>query len=207
MARSKRKPSARAKARSVATPSEPEDLGELTSEEAAAPEGHDSSQTPEGKAAADDPDATSTTTDAQASSSEQDSDRGSGGKGGTPAGTKDPVSKKAAKNAQSSKNTGSASAKKSRDEVAEKAKDPARSRSPKKAAAAEGARSGRRTALPAQNPRWLVPTALTLLIVGLAYLVTFYLSAGTLPLPIDDWNLAAGFGIMLVGGGMLMFWK
>ena len=38
MARSKRKPSARAKARSVATPSEPEDLEELTSDEAAAAE-------------------------------------------------------------------------------------------------------------------------------------------------------------------------
>ena len=43
--------------------------------------------------------------------------------------------------------------------------------------------------------------------MGLAYLVTYYLSAGTLPLPIDDWNLAVGFGTMLVGGGMLMFWK
>lgn len=195
MARSKRKPSARAKARSVATPSEPEDLEELTSDEAAAAEGHDSSQTSDGAAAADDPGSRDAPdpADARASSSAKTGDRGSGGKSGTAAGTKDPVSKKAAKS--------------SRDEVAEKAKDPTRPRSPKKAAAAEGARSGRRTAAPAQNPRWLVPTALTLLIVGLAYLVTYYLSAGMLPLPIDDWNLAAGFGIMLVGGGMLMFWK
>ena len=28
-----------------------------------------------------------------------------------------------------------------------------------------------------------------------------------LPLPIGDWNLAAGFGLMMMGGGMLMFWK
>ena len=49
--------------------------------------------------------------------------------------------------------------------------------------------------------------AVVFLVLGLLYLVTFYLSAGQLPLPIGDWNLAAGFGLMLVGGGMLMFWK
>src|SRR5699024_2197806 len=248
MARSKRKPSGRAKARPVATPSEPEDLEALTSDEAAAADGQDSAQKPEGDAATGDPDATDAPdrADAQASSEADDvgGRRGGGGKSGTAAGTKDPVTKKSAKDpvapsrdkagtagtaGKSAKNTkhtknaestsgsksasgnqnthrgqnsksaqgssggksaGAATAKSSRDEVAEKAKDPARPRSPKKTAAAEAARSGRRAAVPAQNPRWLVPTALTLLIVGLAYLVTYYLSAGTLPLPIDDWNLA-----------------
>ena len=95
-------------------------------------------------------------------------------------------------------------------ELGEKAKDASRSKSPKKSAAAEGARSGRgrRVAATSQmNPQWLVPTAVTLLIVGLVYLVTYYLSAGTLPLPIGDWNLAAGFGLIMLGGGMFMFWK
>lgn len=95
-------------------------------------------------------------------------------------------------------------------ELGEKAKDASRSKSPKKSAAAEGARSGRgrRVAATSQmNPPWLVPTAVTLLIVGLVYLVTYYLSAGTLPLPIGDWNLAAGFGLIMLGGGMFMFWK
>lgn len=93
-------------------------------------------------------------------------------------------------------------------EVAEKAKDSTRSTSVKKAAAAESTRStGRRVAAATQNPAWLAPTAVTLLIVGLAYLVTYYISAGQLPLPIGDWNLAAGFGVLMVGGGMLMFWK
>src|SRR5690625_2405035 len=58
MARSKRKPSGRAKARPVATPSEPEDLEALTSDEAAAADGQDSAQKPEGDAATGDPDAT-----------------------------------------------------------------------------------------------------------------------------------------------------
>ena len=92
--------------------------------------------------------------------------------------------------------------------MAEKAKDSTRSTSVKKAAAAESTRStGRRVAAATQNPAWLAPTAVTLLLVGLAYLVTYYISAGQLPLPIGDWNLAAGFGVLMVGGGMLMFWK
>src|SRR5690625_3036575 len=96
MARSKRKPSGRAKARPVATPSEPEDLEALTSDEAAAADGQDSAQKPEGDAATGDPDATDAPdrADAQASSEDDDGGRGSGGKSDTAAGTKDPVSKK-----------------------------------------------------------------------------------------------------------------
>src|SRR5690625_1981898 len=99
MARSKRKPSGRAKARPVATPSEPEDLEALTSDEAAAADGQDSAQKPEGDAATGDPDATDAPdrADAQASSEDDDGGRGSGGKSDTAAGTKDPVSKKSAK--------------------------------------------------------------------------------------------------------------
>lgn len=109
---------------------------------------------------------------------------------------KDPVRKKRASDSTA---TG---------ELGEMAKDASRPKSPKRSAAAEGARTGRRVAATSQmNPPWLVPTAVTLLIVGLMYLVTYYLSAGTLPLPIGDWNLAAGFGLIMLGGGMFMFWK
>lgn len=75
-------------------------------------------------------------------------------------------------------------------------------------AEAERARNPRRrVAAQAPNPEWLAPTAVTLLIVGLVYLVTFYLSSGQLPLPIQNWNLLVGFGIMIAGGGLLMRWK
>lgn len=70
-----------------------------------------------------------------------------------------------------------------------------------------GTRGSRRRAEMDQSPRWLVPLALALLIIGLFYLVTYYLSTGALPLAIGDWNLAVGFGLMMVGGGLLMFWK
>lgn len=93
-------------------------------------------------------------------------------------------------------------------EVPEQAKDSTRSTSVRRAAAAESARTtGRRVAAATQNPAWLAPAAVVLLVLGLAYLVTYYLSSGLLPLPIGDWNLAVGFGVLMVGGGMLMFWK
>lgn len=109
------------------------------------------------------------------------------------------------------KSAGKDAAKKAADrprggEVAEKAKDSSRAGA-KKAAAAESTRGPRRVAVTDQNPRWLVPAAITFLVLGLAYLVTFYLTSGLLPLPIGDWNLAVGFGALMVGGGMFMFWK
>lgn len=131
--------------------------------------------------------------------SAKDSKDSKGGASSLAAG-KDPVKKPRQK--------GSSAATPSGSEVTQKAKDASRTSSPKKAAAAESARTGRRrVAAVAPNPAWLAPTAVVFLVLGLLYLVTFYLSAGQLPLPIGDWNLAAGFGLMLVGGGMLMFWK
>lgn len=115
-------------------------------------------------------------------------------------GGKDPVKRSAA--------TGKDTASPQGGEVTEKAKDSTRSTSVKKAAAAESTRStGRRVAAANQTPSWLAPTAVVFLVLGLLYLVTYYLSSGQLPLPIGDWNLAAGFGVLMVGGGMLMFWK
>ncbi|MDN5822276.1 MAG: cell division protein CrgA [Brachybacterium sp.] len=125
--------------------------------------------------------------------------------------TEDPVeksSKSAGRDPVKRSATGKDPVKPKGGEVAEKAKDSTRSTSVKKAAAAESTRStGRRVAAATQNPTWLAPTAVVLLVVGLAYLVTYYISSGQLPLPIGDWNLAAGFGVLMVGGGMLMFWK
>ena len=57
------------------------------------------------------------------------------------------------------------------------------------------------------SPSWLAPTAITLLIVGVLYLVTYYITNATLPLPIGDWNLAVGLGIILAGGVLLTNWK
>ncbi|MCI9888452.1 cell division protein CrgA [Micrococcales bacterium 31B] len=61
------------------------------------------------------------------------------------------------------------------------------------------------------NPRWYAPLMVTLMVLGLAYLVaTYVLSASgyaQYPLNIGNWNLAVGGGVMLVGFGMLLNWK
>lgn len=59
----------------------------------------------------------------------------------------------------------------------------------------------------ADNPKWLVPTATGLLILGLVWIVVYYVSAARWPLPIGDWNLAVGFAFM--ASSMILFtrWK
>ncbi|WP_193106882.1 cell division protein CrgA [Brachybacterium sp. FME24] len=207
MARSKKKSSARAAstAKAPAIAPETEDLDDPTTDRADGAEGATGAEAVDTAETATDADE-SAKDDAQGSASGKDPVKKS-----RPAGAKDPVAKKSTgPKAGKGKGAdqGTPTEKTAGSEVTEKAKDATRSTSPKKAAAAESARTGRRrVAAEAPNPAWLAPAAVAFLILGLLYLVTFYLSGGTLPLPIGDWNLAAGFGVMLVGGGMLMFWK
>jgi hypothetical protein len=60
------------------------------------------------------------------------------------------------------------------------------------------------------NPRWLVPTMLTLMLVGLAWIVTYYLTSQNLGLPIPalgNWNLVVGFVLIIAGFGLTTRWK
>ena len=53
------------------------------------------------------------------------------------------------------------------------------------------------------SPRWLAPTMLGSLLFGLAWIATFYVSNGSLPISaLNSWNLVVGFGF-LVGGVVL----
>lgn len=60
------------------------------------------------------------------------------------------------------------------------------------------------------NPRWFVPLFVTLMVVGLIWIVVYYISStrgSVFPIPgIGNWNLAVGFGILLVGFLMTMWW-
>lgn len=61
---------------------------------------------------------------------------------------------------------------------------------------------------PKPNPTWWVPTMLTLMVVGLAWVVVTYISQSAYPVPgIGSWNLAIGFGLILAGFGMTMNWR
>ena len=59
------------------------------------------------------------------------------------------------------------------------------------------------------NPRWFVPLMLGLMIVGLLWVVTYYISGvHQFPIPaIGRWNLAVGFGLMLSGFLMTTRWR
>ena len=63
-------------------------------------------------------------------------------------------------------------------------------------------------AAPQGNPRWLVPTMITLFVVGLLWVVTTYVSQTRYPIPgIANWNLAIGFAMLLGGMGLAMRWR
>ncbi|MDQ2757990.1 MAG: cell division protein CrgA [Actinomycetota bacterium] len=60
----------------------------------------------------------------------------------------------------------------------------------------------------APNPEWWVPVMVTLLLLGLAWIVTFYISQGAYPVAkFNYWNLVAGFGLLIGGFGMAMRWR
>lgn len=82
----------------------------------------------------------------------------------------------------------------------------------KKKATPKAEKSEAKVALPGEavNPRWLAPVMLGLMILGLAWIVTFYLTSADLRLPIPQigqWNLAVGFGLIIVGFGLTTRWR
>lgn len=58
------------------------------------------------------------------------------------------------------------------------------------------------------NPRWFVPLMVALMVVGLLWVVVFYVTSQKYPVPqLGRWNLLAGFGLMLAGFGMTTRWR
>lgn len=58
------------------------------------------------------------------------------------------------------------------------------------------------------NPGWYVPVMVGLMIVGLLWIVVFYLTQGSVPIAaIGNWNLAIGFGLVIAGFLMTTNWR
>jgi hypothetical protein len=58
------------------------------------------------------------------------------------------------------------------------------------------------------NPRWYAPLMLGLMVLGLIWIVVFYISQTMYPIPkIGDWNLLIGFGLLLAGFAMTTRWR
>ena len=62
-------------------------------------------------------------------------------------------------------------------------------------------------AQPKASPRWWVPTAVALMIVGILWVVTTYIVQAAGPIPdIGQWNLAVGFVVLMAGFLMTLRW-
>jgi Cell division protein CrgA len=65
-----------------------------------------------------------------------------------------------------------------------------------------------KSAGPTPNPRWYAPLMVALMVVGLAYVVVYYLSQALYPVPqLGAWNIAVGFGVMMAGFAMTTKWR
>ena len=76
----------------------------------------------------------------------------------------------------------------------------------KKTAAAEKPASASQAYKP--NAVWFKPVMFGLMIIGLLWIITFYISEGQLPVrDWESWNIVAGFGIAIVGFLMTTRWR
>lgn len=58
------------------------------------------------------------------------------------------------------------------------------------------------------SPPWYAPTFVTLMLVGLLWIVVFYLSQGRFPVAaLGNWNLGVGAGFLIGGFLMTTNWR
>ncbi|WFR84082.1 cell division protein CrgA [Arthrobacter sp. Y-9] len=58
------------------------------------------------------------------------------------------------------------------------------------------------------TPTWYKAVMFGLMILGLLWIMTFYISSGLLPIPaLSGWNIGVGFGLLLVGFLMTTRWR
>lgn len=61
---------------------------------------------------------------------------------------------------------------------------------------------------PTPNPVWFKPIMLGLMLIGLVWVLVYYLSGSRFPIPgLDGWNIVIGFGIAFVGFLMTTRWR
>jgi len=58
------------------------------------------------------------------------------------------------------------------------------------------------------SPRWVPVLAVALIVLGILWLVTFYLTEAQWPIKdIKQWNLAVGFGMLVASLAVLTRWR
>ncbi len=59
-----------------------------------------------------------------------------------------------------------------------------------------------------ESPKWLVPVMLANFLIGLLWIVIFYISSTAYPVPgIGAWNMVVGFGFVGVGFTLATRWR
>ena len=60
----------------------------------------------------------------------------------------------------------------------------------------------------APNPVWFKPVMFGFMLVGLVWILIYYVSQSSWPVPsIGPWNIMVGFGIMFIGFLMTTRWR
>lgn len=55
---------------------------------------------------------------------------------------------------------------------------------------------------------WFKPVMFGFMLVGLAWIIVFYVSQGAFPIPdLQSWNILVGFGIAFIGFLMTTRWR
>lgn len=61
---------------------------------------------------------------------------------------------------------------------------------------------------PKPNPVWYKPVMFGLMLIGLIWIIVYYVSEGRFPVPtVGSWNIMIGFGIAIVGFLMTTRWR
>ena len=64
------------------------------------------------------------------------------------------------------------------------------------------------TSIKLTNRAWVAPVMLALFLIGLAWIVVFYVTDGSLPLEaLGNWNIVVGFGFIAAGFAVSTQWK
>ncbi|WP_426564311.1 cell division protein CrgA [Angustibacter sp. McL0619] len=59
-----------------------------------------------------------------------------------------------------------------------------------------------------QSASWYAPVMCALFLIGLAYIVVFYITQGKYPIEaLGPWNVIVGFGVIMVGFVMATRWR
>lgn len=65
-----------------------------------------------------------------------------------------------------------------------------------------------RSAKKRHSAPWVAPAMVAFFVVGLAWLVVYYVSNGTVPISaLGNWNLFVGFAFIVIGFGLSTQWR